>query len=104
MATLIVPMNDKGYYEDFVVQDATGTAYPLTDYTIKLKVWNPGKPGTLIVNSNCAPVNVTLGTCRYTIAETDFTVKGTYSGELELTKTGVVESTVSFPVEVKESG
>ncbi len=104
MSDLTIPLNDKGYYLNFTVQDSTGAAYNLTDYTITLKVWAAGSSGTLIASGACAIVVAASGTCRYTITSTDFTVKGIYSAELELTKTGVIESTTAFTIEVKESG
>jgi len=104
MADLSIPANDKGYYLNFTVQDSTGTAYNLTDYTITLKVWSTNQPGTLLTSGACSIVVAASGTCRYLVTATDFTIKGTYSAELELTKSGVIESTVSFTIEVKESG
>lgn len=104
MANLTIPKADKGFYLSFTVTDSAGTAYNLTDYTIKLKVWNTGRPGTLIVDGTCAIVVAASGTCRYSVAATDFTLKGTYSAELELTKTDIIESTRMFTIEVTESG
>ncbi len=103
-ANLTVPKNDKGYYLSFTVKDSAGDAYNLTDYTIKLKVWSAGSPSTLIVDGTCSIVVAASGTCRYLVTATDFTVKGLYSAELELTKTDVIESTTAFTIEVKESG
>jgi len=104
MADMTVPKNDKGYYLSWTVKDSAGDVYSLTDYTIKLKVWAAGRPGTLIVDGTCTPVVAASGTCRYLVTATDFTLKGTYSAELELTKTDTIESTRMFTIEVTESG
>jgi hypothetical protein len=104
MADMTVPKNDKGYYLSWTVKDSAGDAYNLTDYTIKLKVWSAGRPGTLIVDGTCNIVVAASGTCRYLVTATDFTLKGTHSAELELTKTDVAESTRMFTIEVTESG
>lgn len=104
MADLAIPQNDAGYYLNFTVQDSTGTAYNLTDYTIKLKVWTTGRPATLFLTGTCSIVVAASGTCRYLVATTDFPNKDVYSAELELTKTGIVESANKFSLEVTESG
>lgn len=104
MADLTIPKGDKGFYLVFTVQDSSGTAYDLTDYTITVKVWKAGDSSNLIVNSAAAILVAASGTCRYSVSATDFTAKGLYRLELELTKTGVIESTKSYTIEVAESG
>lgn len=103
MATFTVPRNDKGYYLNFTVQDSTGTAFNLTSYTITLKIWSPGNPGTLLMSGACSIVSAAAGTCRYSVGATDFTLTGTYNMELELTQSGVIESTRLYTLEVTES-
>lgn len=104
MTKVYIPVNDKGFNLNFTVKDATGTAYNLTDYTIKLKVWKVSNPGTLLVTGTCVIVIAANGTCYYNVAASDFTSIGSFKAELELTKTGVIESTQSFDIEVMESG
>lgn len=104
MADITVSQNDKGFYLLFTVKDSAGNAYNLAGYTIKLKVWLPRNPNKLIVNGSCEIVNGTNGTCKYSVAATDFTAVNIYNAELELTKTGIIESTETFTIEVKESG
>ena len=99
-----LPKGDYGYYLDFTVKDSGGTAYNLTGYTIKLKVWAPGAPGTLLTDGACTIVVAASGTCRYAVTSADFTATGKYMAELELTKAQTVESTVPFVIEVEESG
>ena len=104
MADLAVRKGDYGYYLNFTVQDSDGVAYNLTGYTIKLKVWAAGSPGTLVVDGACPIVNAANGTCRYLVTNTSFAIAGDYVFELELTKTGIVESTKTYSLVVEESG
>ena len=103
MADISVPRNDKGFYLNFTVQDNTGAAYNLNGYTVKLRVWKLGKSDAPIVDSACNIVSAAAGTCRYLVTSTDFIVVGLYECELELTKTGVIESTRKYSLEVTES-
>lgn len=103
MADIYVPKSDKGFYLSFTVQDADGVAFNLTDYTVSIKAWPLGKPGSPIVSATCEVTSTTGGLCRYSVAANDFTVAGTFQIELECTKTGVIESTDAYTVEVKES-
>lgn len=104
MADLTIAQNDKGYYLNFTITDSAGAAYNLTGYTIKLKVWYANKADTLIVDGTCTIVSAALGTCKYLVTATDFITIENYYGELELTKSGIIESTERFTIEVKESG
>jgi len=102
--TITISKGDYGFYLSFTVNDSDDEAYDLTDYTITLKVWAPGKPETLLIDSACSPVVAASGTCRYLVQEENFDTKGRYVGELELTEEGVIESTEPFVIVVKESG
>ena len=101
-ADLTIPKKDYGYYLSFTVQDSAGVAYDLTGYTITLKVWRKDVPG-LLMSGNCAIVVAASGTCRYSVVAGVFNKAGTYQAELELTKSGVVESTRNFEIKVEES-
>ena len=105
MADLTVSQNDKGFYLSFTITNSASVAYDLTGYTIKLKVWSPGVTtlASLIVNGTCEIVVAASGTCRYAILATDFVTVGIYQAELELTKSGIIESTERFTIEVRES-
>src|SRR4030043_1065403 len=102
MADIEIPRKDKGYYLTFTVQDDAGAAKDLTDYTVTLKVWEPGKPDNPLVSGTCAVTDTTGGICRYTIGTNDFLAEGTFKMQLELTKTGIIESTDNYTVEVLE--
>lgn len=103
MADITIPKGDTGFTLVFTVQDSTGAAYNLTGYTITLKVWKQGKPDSPIVEGACSIVSASAGTCSRAVAATDFIVVGQYKCELELTKSGVIESTRSYTLEVTES-
>ena len=57
----------------------------------------------MLMSGDCAIVVAADGTCRYSVVAGAFNRPGTYQAELELTKSGVVESTQNFEIEVKES-
>ena len=101
---LVVPKGDKGYNLAFTVTDNLGTVKNITAYTIKLKMWKPGVPGTLIIDSACVIDVGASGTCHYVIGATDMVTAGRYQAELELTATGIIESTEQFTIVIKESG
>ena len=103
MADITIPLNDYGYYLNFTVTDENGDAYNLTGYTITLKVWEPGKYDDPIIEGACSIVSAANGTCRYLIADGDFTSIKNYYAEIELTRDGVVESMPSFKITVTES-
>lgn len=103
MERLLIAEGDVGFDILFTITDSDGAAYLLTGYTIKFKVWVPGTTGTLIVDGTCDIVVAASGTCKYTLAANDFDDPAAYYAELQLTKTGVQESTEVFEVVVMES-
>jgi len=100
---LVVPKGDKGYNLAFTVTDNLGTVKNITAYTIKLKMWKPTVPGTLIIDGACSIDVGASGTCHYVIGASDMAVAGRYQAELELTATGIIESTEPFVIVIKES-
>ena len=104
MASITIPKNDKGFNLAFTVKDSSGTAYVLTNYTIKLKVWILERAGTLLLTGTVVIDDANAGTCHYPVVDGDFNAVGKYRAEVELTKTNVVESTESFEIIVAESG
>ena len=104
MADLTIPRGDYGYNINFTVQSSGGVAYNLTGYTIKFKVWKDTKSGILFVNGSCTITVAADGTCYYTVVSGDFNEVGIFKMELELTKSGIVESTQTYELEVARSG
>lgn len=107
MESIQIPKGDCGFKLEFTVHTYDGDAVDLTGYTVNLKVWEAGTPGTLAFAAAACTVpaaTITDGICTYTVTSTDFIVSKTYHAELELTKTGVVESTETFKIVVVDSG
>lgn len=104
MADIEIPKGDKGFDLDFTVTDSSGSAYNLSGYTVKLKVWTLGISGKLLLTGSCNITDAVSGTCTYPVVVTDFDLIGKYRAEIELTKTDTIESTESFGLEVMGSG
>jgi hypothetical protein len=100
---LVIPKGDKGYNLAFTVTNNLGVAKNITDYTIKLKMWKPSIPGTLIIDGVCVIDTGASGTCHYVIGANDMITAGRYKAELELTATGIIESTEPFIIVIEES-
>jgi len=94
-----IPQGDYGYYLNFTIQGSNNYNYDLTGYTIKLKTWVAGNKQVILIGT-CSIVTAANGTCRYLVANGNFNKAGEYVAELELTKTGVVESTKPFSISV----
>ena len=110
MKHFTIPKGDVGFKLEFTVQESDGTAVDLTTYTgAKIKMWVPGVPGTLLLDTACANLAAD-GTCDYTVLLADFGVAGypvvgRYLAELELAAAGgIVESTENFTITIAESG
>lgn len=102
MDELEIAVGDYGMNWAFTVTDSDGTAYNLSGYTVKIKIWSPTIPATLLADLACTVDVAASGTCHWTVTNI-FTRRDTYYGELQLTKSGVVESTETFLINVKES-
>ncbi len=104
MADLEIPKSDYGFNINFGIKDADGDAYDLTGYVSTFKVWPPGNPSGTVVSGTCSILNVEAGgTVQYTVANGNFDTITTYVGEIELTKSGIVESTRKFTIAITES-
>ena len=104
MEKITISKGDVGFNLNFTVQDSTATAYNIGSFTVAFKVWTVGNPGTLLLEQDCTEVVAADGTCYYTIQSGDFDTVGSFRAELELTKTGVIESTENFEIVVVRSG
>ncbi len=108
MPTITIPQNDGGFNLQFSVTDATDAAFDLTGYAnVTLKVWDPGVPGTLLLNGTCVITGTTGGVVTYAVGTANFSTVGRYHAELELAKStsGTQrESTENFRLTIVESG
>jgi hypothetical protein len=99
-----IPAGDYGYNLEFTVYEVDQeTAFVLTGYTVTLKTWVPGVPGTLLVDGGCTITVAASGTCTYLIQSGDFDTIGRFDGVLQCTKSGVVETSQPVIILVKES-
>lgn len=102
MADLYAPAGDYGYNLSFTVQDNSETAYDLTNYTVTFKAWKQGMSDDPIVDSACTVDSAADGTCHYAVQSGDFDDAGDYLIELELTQSGIVESTQYYTLSITE--
>jgi hypothetical protein len=108
---IVVKAGDYGYPLNFVIynpKDSTHSAPWLKDvttYTGKFKVWKPGTPDQPLVEGACTKLLGTDGIMIYTVLTGDFDKAdvGNWEAEVELTKSGVVESTLTTTLVVEES-
>jgi len=98
-----VKKGDYGYVIPARVVKADFTAFNLTGYTIKMKVWTAGVPGAVKWTLDGTVTDAAGGKVEFTVAATHFTEVGEFIGELELTRAGHIESTKSFKIYVQES-
>ncbi|MEM2906052.1 MAG: BppU family phage baseplate upper protein [Candidatus Bathyarchaeia archaeon] len=98
--SLSVKRGNYGFALTFNVKNSDGSAKNLTGYTVTLKVWASGSESCKFTGT-CTVTDAANGICTYTVANGDFATVGQYLAELELTKTGVVEDTETFPILVE---
>ena len=104
MAELSIPKDDKGFDITFAITDADNNAFDVSGYVITRKIWPQGNTSSTIVTGTCSIHNVEAsGSVKYTVQASDFTTARNYVGELELTRSGIIESTKKFSVSVTES-
>lgn len=79
--------SDKLYDINFTLQDANGAAIDITGATLLLKAQKQGA-AALKFSGTMSIVSGPAGTCKYTVAATDFDDTGQYYAEIEVTFTG----------------
>ena len=104
MATLYIPKGNKGYNLKFNVVDSNGAPFSLSGYTVTLKVWTEGTPGTLTVDTACTVTTAASGTLTYLLEAALTASVADYKAELELTATDIIIGTKSFDISITESG
>jgi hypothetical protein len=48
MTKIYIPKGDKGFNLSFTIRDSNGNAYDISTYTVTLKLWRKGLPGTVV--------------------------------------------------------
>ena len=101
---IIIPKGTYGIRLTFHVLNIDGTNYDLSGLTVTFKVWTSGTPGSLLVDATCTISAATSGLCYYEPESGDFDTVADYVWELEMTKAGFVDNTISGELQVTESG
>ena len=105
MADIQLSKGEKGFNLGGTWLKSNGEPEDLTGYTLALKAWVRGTPGTLKMNGSCSIVSATAGTFTYTVVEADTAaVADEWDAKIEATKTGVIKKTKPFTISVTESG
>jgi len=101
MKTIRIKYGDYGYGIEFTVLNADGTVRDLTGYDVYLKVWDSS--GNTILDKLLTVSDAVNGKAVYVVGQSDFTNAGRYYAEIELRKSGSVESTETFTIIVERS-
>jgi hypothetical protein len=90
MTEVEVIKGDTGYDINFTLEDSNGNPYDLTTATgLLFRVQKPNGVEALKFSSAMSTVApLTAGTCKYTVASTDFDQTGEYNAEIQVTFTG----------------
>jgi hypothetical protein len=106
MPDLEIPCGDKGYAITFTCKDSAGAARNLSTFTgAKFKMWKSSSPATLLINASASITSPTTGVVSYTLQATDTAfASGSYVGEIELTASGVIDSSGKISIHLSESG
>ena len=103
MAIFTVAKDSYGYYLNFTAQKHDGTAMILTGKTVKLTVWNPRTPATLLLDAVAVtPVVPADGTCKRLVAADDFDAAGVYFAKLNVTAASYDEDLKVFYIVVTD--
>ena len=98
-----VKKGDFGYLIPVKLLKADYAAFNLTGYTVKMKVWAKGTPGSIKWTLDGNITNAAAGEVEFTVTNTHFTEAGIFKGEIEIARAGHIESSKSFTIEVEES-
>ncbi len=95
-----------GYSLNFALKDSTGAARDLSGYSVKLQVWAPLVPGTLLLDTACTWTLDTAGTCYYTVAAaTTFATIGVFQyAVIPYVGTSVLDPALSGFITVTQYG
>jgi hypothetical protein len=103
---LTVSKGDYGYTITDTLENADGSPFDLSGYSVAFHVWRSNSPGTLLVNGVATIIlPASAGTVSYTVAPGDFTEVGIFKQEWEATTVGDKQSfpTIGNTIFVVES-
>ena len=103
MDALSLLQNDYGYTLTFNIKNSDGTAFNLTGYQAYIKAWKPGRSGFVMVSGITTVTSPSGGVCTYLVQANDFVTTEILYAEIQLTQSGVVQSTETFQIIVRES-
>lgn len=98
-----IPVGNFGDYFNFTIQDSAGSVLPITGKTPKFTLYRVGplREWVQAMQLECAIVSGAGGTCRYLVANGDFTNRTDYMARIELfTGTTKIDSTEDFLLSV----
>lgn len=75
---ITVTKGSYGYNLAFTLKDSAGNARSLAGYSVKMQVWSPLVPATLLIDAAMSWTDATAGTCYYSVLSTNFTTVGVY--------------------------
>lgn len=87
MTLINVIQNDTGYDINFTLKDANDAAVDLTSGNLLLKAQKQGD-AIIKFSGSMTIVVAASGTCKYTVAPTDFDEAGDYYAEIQVTYAG----------------
>jgi hypothetical protein len=103
MSDLTVYRGDYGFYISGTMNNADGTPFDLTNYTVSIQIWESEHWRNPIVQGTCIVTSSTEGQWQYPIATGNFLSTGTFSVALRATKTNAQETTLTYTLDVKEA-
>ena len=105
MESYTVYRGDTTFNIPFLLTNYDNTQKDITGLKPVLKVWNQGRPSTLLFSGSTTIDSATTGSCHYIVASTNLAVTGTFLGEVELwnTTSGLVQTWDQFKLVIKES-
>ncbi len=102
-ADITIPRGSYGYNLRLPVTDADDNHYPLTGYTLTMKVWYKGASANPILSGDCTIDPISNWICHYPVVTGNFDKEADYLIALHLTKTGALEKTKYYTLRVEES-
>ena len=96
--------NSYGYAIGVTCYQADGTtAFDFTGYTVTLKAWAPGAPGTVVFSGSCTVSGTGNNIASYVVQTTDLATVALLEAEIQAVRSGVIVKFQPFDIKVKEA-